>query len=270
MAATWVSVVPTFRPPPEVVTLVSILAESAPVIVSDDASPCTFDGTLRQLKDISRVTVIRNAHNRGIGRALNQGWKHAQRAGASWLLTVDQDSLLDKNYARILVDYADACVASGFIIGAIGSGDVKDASGPLTYPLRTVIEGNTTVQVTEEVVQSGTLWSVPGLEHIGGFTESFGMDAVDAAACLALRSQGHVIAVHPGVTLEHRIEGAQQVRILGRDVMVTGHSRARRTAIVRNRLRLFPHEFRLSPRHAVRTVRRSLMNVAAMPLRRRR
>ena len=264
------SVVPTFRPPPEVTTLIGILAESGPVVVSDDGSPCTFDATFRQLQNMSRVTVIRNARNQGIGRALNQGLEHARETGAPWLLTVDQDSLLDTNYARDLVDYARNCVAAGFAVGAIGSGAVTDASGPLRYPLRSMTRGERTLQVTEEVVQSGTLWSVAGLEEIGGFDESLGMDALDAAACLALRARGQLIAVHPGVALEHHIEGAQQVRILGRDVMVTGHSRARRTAIVRNRLRLFPHEFRLSPRHAVRTVRRSLVNVAAMPLRKRR
>ena len=104
MSAAWVSVVPTFRPPPEVTTLIGILGESGPVVVSDDASPCTFDATFRQLQNMSRVTVIRNAHNRGIGRALNQGFEYAQQAGASWLLTVDQESLLDTNYARDLVD----------------------------------------------------------------------------------------------------------------------------------------------------------------------
>jgi len=95
---------------------------------------------------------------------------------------------------------------------------------------------------------------------IGGFDEGLGIDAVDAAACLALRQRGFVIGVVPGIRVEHRIGAGRTVRIAGRSVMVTGHSPQRRTSMVRNRLRLFPAEFRQSPRHALRTLRRVAVN----------
>jgi len=47
---------------------------------------------------------------------------------------------------------------------------------------------------------------------------------------------------------------------LGRTVMVTNHSPARRATMVRNRLALAPAEFRQSPKHAFRTLRRVTVN----------
>lgn len=268
MAGGWVSVVPTFRPTEMTVDLVTTLAASGPVVVSDDASPCTFDPLLARIGEIAGVSIIRNTTNRGIGRALNQGLAHARDHDLQWLLTVDQDSHLDEGYAASMVDYAQTVGALGVRVGAVGAGRVLDASGPLTYPHTLFRAGTSDITVTEEVVQSGTLWSVAGLAEMRGFDESLGMDAIDAAACVRLRARGYRVVVHPNVVLEHQIEGAQQIRVFGRNVMVTGHSPTRRRSMVRNRLRLFPEEFTQSPRHAFRTVRRSVVNVLAMPLRR--
>lgn len=269
MAGRWVSIVPTFRPLPETVELVRTLAACGPVVVSDDGSPCTSDAVLAAIDSIPGVQVIRNGRNRGIGRALNQGLSIAQETGCRWLLTVDQDSSVDIGYAPSMVAYADELDARGVRLGAVGAGAVRDASGPLVYPTRAVVVSGVEMTVTEELVQSGTLWSVEALTALGGFDESLGMDAVDAAACLGLRVKGLQIVVDPSSGLDHRIEGARQVTILGRRLMITGHSSARRRAMVRNRLRLLPREFDESPRHAVRTIRRSLINYLAYPLRKR-
>ena len=269
VAGGWLSVVPTFRPSEETVNLIRVLAASGPVVVSDDASPCTSDRALSTIAEVPEVTLIRNARNHGIGRGLNQGLADARARNLRWLLAVDQDSQLEEAYAATLAEFADSLVSSGVKVGAIGAGQVLDASGPVMYPTRIDRHGGVDVTVTEEVLQSGTLWSVPALTHVGGFDESLGMDAVDAAACLALRAQGFVIALHPSLAFEHRIEGAQQLNLLGRKVMVTGHSAARRRAIVRNRLRLFPREFAQSPVHALRTLRRSAVNFVAVPFRRK-
>jgi hypothetical protein len=60
----------------------------------------------------------------------------------------------------------------------------------------------------------------------------------------------------PDRAVGHRLGAAEQVRLFGRTVVSTGHTPERRATIVRNRLRLFPAEFRESPVHALRTLRR--------------
>jgi rhamnosyltransferase len=250
------SVVPTYRPTESVTALVTALAEQTNVVVSDDASPCTADPILHSLESIPPVTVMRHQHNAGIARGLNDGVAAALIAGATWLLTVDQDTVLPAGYVDALTSVATSLVSSGVPLGAIGAQVIADASGSMTYPTR--IEGGAVV--TEEIIQTGSLWSVAALAEFGGFDESLGIDAVDAAACLRLRERGMVVAVAPGLSLSHSIGAARSISMFGRSVMVTGHSPKRRTTMLRNRLRLFPAEFKQSPTHAFRTLRRVGVN----------
>jgi len=251
------AVIPTYRPPDSMRELIdTLIPQVAEILVSDDASPCTFDPILRDAATKPKTLLTRHTANSGIARGLNDGLQAAQEADVPWLVTIDQDSRIDPHYVQELLETAQVRIALGEQLGAIGAETIQDASGELAYPTRPRTHGPT----TEELIQTGTLWSVPALIEIGGFDESLGIDAVDAAACLRLREHGYAIAMAPGLRIEHSIGSAQMVPFLGRSVMVTGHSPQRRTSMLRNRLRLFPAEFRQSPTHAFRTIRRVVTN----------
>ena len=262
-----VVVVPTFNPPanPNLEKLVTTLALSGfPVLVSDDASVVTHDPALHQLRDIPGVRITRHLRNKGIARGLNEGLELARTVGATWLLTVDQDSLVTSDYIPTLLNFANTInnqLWTDNPIGAVAPASISDASGEITYPT-TVLQTSraNSLLTTEEVMQSGALWNVQALDRVGGFDSDLAMDAVDAAACLRLREAGFVIAVTAEVTISHNLGAARQVRLFGRSVTVTGHSRSRRASIIKNRLTLAPAEFRQSPKHALRTLRRVAVN----------
>jgi len=247
------AVVPTFRPDAEsLLGLVqSLIGAGLPLIVTDDASPATFDPALHAVAGLG-VTVIRHEHNAGIARGLNDGLAFAASTGAQWLLTVDQDTVLPPGYVDSLLPFATPGV------GVVAAEHIADTSGLISYP--TKAKGG--LLVTEEVIQTGSLWSVAEMQGVGGFDETLGIDAVDAAACLRLREHRKHVVIAPGTTLAHNLGAARQVRIFGHTLLATGHSPARRTTMVRNRLRLAPAEFRQSPVHAFRTLRRIAVNVA--------
>lgn len=251
-----VGVIPTFQPEPSLLIRLQELQKSVDLlVVSDDASHCTSDPVLAAAA-AENVTVIRHAHNRGIARGLNDGLRLAADCGASWLLTVDQDTDLEEGHVSRLLDDAHARAATGVRVGAIGVPMIVDESGVMQIPGHPTAVGDE----TEELIQTGTLWSVAALQEIGGFDESLGIDAVDAAACLRLRENGYSVCLAQGTSVRHRIGAARIVRVFGREAMITGHSPERRTTMLRNRLRLFPAEFRQSPRHALRTLRRVSVN----------
>ena len=251
------AIVPVFGPDPSaLLSLVTVLVDSGvPTLVVDDASPERVDfGSLV----LAGANVSHHAVNAGIARSLNDGLAFAVEHGADWLLTVDQDTTLPAGYVDALLAVVNAHHERGHRrIGVIGAETIGDAAGDLHYPTREV-DGLLT---TQEVFQTGALWSVEALQLVGGFDEHFGIDAVDAAACLRLREAGFAVALAPRVRLEHRYGSGKKVRVLGRDVFATNHSPARRETMVRNRLRLFPRELRQSPVHALRTMRRLGMNV---------
>ena len=223
-------------------------------IASDDASPATFDDVLRR----SPVPVVRHEVNRGIARSLNVGLSAAQERNAGWLLTVDQDSQLPPDYANRLLATARAAQQSGLPVGVVAAETVSVSGTELRYPVREEA-GHL---VTAEVFQSGALWNVAALTQIGGFDETFGIDAVDAAACLRLRERGWRVVLAPELSFDHDYGSSRAVRVLGRTVMSTGHSPARRAGMIRNRLRLLPSEARQDPVQAWRSLRRVTMNTA--------
>ena len=258
MQQTVVAVVPTYCPVAEdLSTLIESLAtQTSRVVVSDDASPCTADPALLQVSSLA--TVIRHRRNAGIARGLNEGLAVAREQGAAWLLTVDQDSTMPAGHVDALVSAVSAAEAilGRNSVGVVGAGGLDDASGDVGYPV-TMIDD---IATTEEVFQTGSLWSVRALDEIGGFDEDLGIDGVDAAACLAMRAIDLHVVLAPDARIGHRYGSGRQVRILGRDVVSTGHGPARRESMVRNRLRLLPAEFAQSPRHAFRTIRRVSVN----------
>jgi rhamnosyltransferase len=259
------AVIPVYRPEGSALLALidSLTSSSVPVLVTDDASPCTFDHVMRAVADRG-VSMVRHPRNAGIARGLNEGLAFARERGSSWLLTIDQDSSLPSGYIEALLAAAPAesglwSDPSALRAGVIGAGIIGDASGDLRYPTHSE-QG---FSITEEVFQSGSLWSVKALTEVGGFDECLGIDGVDSAACLALRKAGYSVVVAPSVRLSHTLGSqARSVRILGREVVSSGHSPERRESMVRNRLRLAPAEFAESPMHALRTLRRLAMNTA--------
>ena len=250
------SVVPTFHPPLPVLDLLDGLCEHGPVVLSDDASPCTFDPLLRKATLRGNVDVVRHRSNAGIARGLNEGLAYALDQGASWLLTVDQDTRLAPDYIPRMLAWLSHIDSASTRIGVVGADHVLDGKARIRYPLLE-IHGLAT---TPEVIQTGSLWNVAALQRIGGYDESFGIDAVDAAACVRLREAGYLVVVQPGLSLQHTIGNSRTIHAFGRDIMVTGHSPARRSTMVQNRLKLFPEEFQQSPRHALRSLRRVFVN----------
>ncbi len=248
-------VIAAFRPERSLLHLAQeIQAEESIVAVVDDGSPCAYDDIFRSLPE--NVIVRRHARNAGIARSLNEGLHIATKRSVPWLLTLDQDSTPGTEMLTTLLTATRR--RAGAAVGAIAPGTVRIAGQCLSYPI-TPRHGLLT---THEVLQSGTLWNVAALNEVGGFDEGLCMDAVDAGACLALRQQDYVIGVCPEAEIDHHWGDARWIRAFGRDIAVTNHSSERRTTMVRNRLRLAPAEFRQSPVHAFRTLRRVAVSSA--------
>ena len=250
------SVVPTYRPSQNLLPLVENLRRHGPVIVSDDSSPCTVDPLLNELNEWDGVSVIRHAHNAGIARGLNDGLISALNRNATWLLTIDQDTELPDDHIPQFWAWLKDSEPLSSNVGVVGAAQVREGQGFIRYP-SVDVRGLAT---TPEVIQTGSAWKVHALQEIGGFDERFGIDGVDAAACVRLREAGYLVVVASGLSLRHSIGSARTFHVLGRDIMVTGHSPERRSTMLRNRLRLFPEEIRQSPRHAFRSLRRVVVN----------
>lgn len=250
-----VALVPTYKVTPLALPLIEHLSHVCPTLIVDDCSPCTSDPVLVKASQTG-ARVLRMPDRSGIARSLNRGLAFAQEVGAPWLLTVDQDTTISERHIEDALGFLNSDMGRRLRIGALGPARIqvdRHEINLINDPRREFLD-------VPELIQSGSLWNVQAMTSLGGFSDSLGMDGIDAEACLRLRESGYLVVALYELVIIHEIGNTRVRRILGRDVHITRHSRTRLNAMVANRLRLFPRELRQSPTHAFRTIRRVITN----------
>ena len=98
----------------------ALLAQVGHVVVVDDGSSQDPAPVLRQLEDLG-CTVERLAENSGIAAALNAGIAVALSSGEqpAFILTMDQDSLLDGGYVAAILPLDATDQLGDFFGGAL-------------------------------------------------------------------------------------------------------------------------------------------------------
>jgi rhamnosyltransferase len=83
----------TYNPDASVLGLIDLLLNDINyLIVVDNNSQGQSQNVISHIADDSRVRLLRNQENVGVGKALNQGVAIAKNMGYDWVLTFDQDT----------------------------------------------------------------------------------------------------------------------------------------------------------------------------------
>jgi rhamnosyltransferase len=252
------AVVSTFRPDPDVVGRLSVLAEQVDhVLVVDDGSPASAAPILASIEDAGHE-LVRNPTNRGIAVALNTGIRIALERGAEYVLTMDQDSTLDDGYVA-------ACVAAfAMTVPATRLGIVLSdrVNGQPAIPARRSPEG---LGLVDEGIQSGALISAECLRVAGLMDEALVIDCVDTEYCLRAADAGFKLAVAPGTDMQHTLGHRAPLRPFGiqlrhgdRIARYQYHSPFRQYYIVRNNIDLILRNVRKRPRWVGAVVKREI------------
>lgn len=160
----------------------------------------------RSLKlDIPNVYYIPLNENYGIAKALNAGFTLAKKLGFSWVLTMDQDSLLSQN---MLTGYTKFINNSHLKIGIVC---------PLlqVYRDEKVLRQDSYVQV-DEALTSGSLINMEAYDESGGFLEKLFIDEVDFEFCWHIRSLGYHIYQLNNVVMQHQLGETKEYTFFGR------------------------------------------------------
>lgn len=222
------------------------------VLIVDNGSGAPTQDVLRGFERMDGVLVERLGANLGIGRALNVGVAHARRDGFSWLLTMDQDSVVAADmlaaYARAVADQPDG----GTLVSL--SPAIEDEARP-----REAAHG---VERVRYAITSGNLVWVDVFDRVGTYDEALFIDCVDFDFCLRLRAAGHEI---------HRVADARMTHRLGEPSNVpravrryyARHSPTRRYYMFRNYLYLAERHIKRFPWFIVKL---GLLHLVLLPL----
>ena len=161
--------------------------------IVDNGSDAESLGVLEQLEWEPRITVERLGENRGVGYALNRGIERARQMGSAWLLTMDQDSVVDGSLietygAAIEQDPERVCLAPRI---TTNSRRKNAADGVISY-----------------AITSGNLVKVSLFDQVGGYDEDFFIDGIDFDFCLRLRGAGYAVHRVPGARMQHQLGDA--------------------------------------------------------------
>lgn len=246
------AVIVTFHP--DVARLARLVdamrAQGAAVLVVDNGSGAELAAALAG----HSATVLELAENRGIAAAINIGLDRARAAGASHLLTLDQDSTPAPGMMAALLAAEARLTAAGERVAAVGPVHVDPRSGQAAPFVRWEDGRPRFVQpeppagtvASDYLISSGALMPLAALEAVGGMREDLFIDGVDLEWCLRARSLGWSAHGAAAARLEHTI-GDRVVRLAGRPVAVHAPVRVyygTRNLLALARLPYLPRGFR--------------------------
>lgn len=179
---------------------------------------------------VEKVVLYKNHINEGIAAALSNIMEYASDNGYDWVLTLDQDSVLQPGiidvYRKAIYRFEHAGMFSCLI---------KDRN--FTDNNNAVQEKN--ISLVPYCITSGALTSVAAYEQTPGYDKSFFIDGVDFDLCYSLREQGYKIYRVNRLGLLHEVGHGENRRFLWKSIVVYNESPERVYYIARNRIKLY-------------------------------
>jgi len=221
-----------------------IVPQVRQTVIVDNGSSSQMTERMRELADEYDIHLILNHHNAGLADALNTGTRWAIAQGHHWVLTLDQDTVVQPNMVDSFTEVFRwypfperlAVIGSNYQDRTTGK-VLRDEAAPGQGPA---------IEIAA-VLTSGSLVSVDAFQAFGGFRADFFIDCVDFEYCLRARSRGFHVLMTSKPTMEHGIGHLTEHRLLWKTVGTSNHSPARQYFLARNSLILVREYFRKEP-----------------------
>ena len=237
--------------------LLSLVEQANKVWVIDNQPNYAFDKYLKGQKPCHRnnITLIENKKNVGLAAAQNQGIKLALEDGVDWVLLLDQDSILDKDFVKNMLK-AGHKYKNKKNIGFLTPRHEFDDGSPSvpTYSKGLFLRPKRYHMNLDEIddtilfgMASGSFIPRHTLEEVGLMREEFWIDYIDYEFSFRVRERGYRIIGVGGARLNHRLGVKNQLKILGKVFSFQVHPAFRRYTIYRNRIAVIKEYSTLFP-----------------------
>ncbi len=151
---------------------------------------------------------VHDPANGGLAPAYNYALRRAGESGQQWLLLLDQDTTLSRDYLSELVEWVRTLVAQpavAAIVPKLWAGSrLYSPEAPFLFQIRqqlssrhysVAMEATGVQQEPLTAYNSGAALRVPALQAIGGFPEEFWLDYLDHAVFQLLALRGFRLCV---------------------------------------------------------------------------
>jgi rhamnosyltransferase len=227
------AVVVTYFPDVQIVDrLKRITAQVAQTVVVDNGSSASCLEQITGFSKGSAIHLILNKSNEGLASALNTGVRWAIEHGYPWVLTLDQDTLIEPDMVELFAQ-AYRWYPCSEKIAVIGSNYRDKTTGKVLW--NAAADGSPAMEIPA-VLTSGSVVSTDAFQALGGFRDDFFIDCVDFEYCLRARAEGFHVLMTSRPAMEHGIGHRTQHRLLWRTFGTSNHSPVRQYFVARNTL----------------------------------
>ena len=162
--------------------------------------------TIEKIKTIDNAIYFAENRNLGVGYALNFAANYALNSGYSYLLTMDQDSIAQKDFVEHLFsafsEMDNTALAAPFFRNKYHTKSPPDEKFSDIFSTMT----------------SGNLLNLRIWKETGKFREDYFIDYIDIEYCFRLRKKGYLITQVNSAILDHNEANICKKRFLGRKV----------------------------------------------------
>lgn len=186
---------------------------------------------LTQIKKLSdyytNVIIEDGRNNKGIAFALNRILDWSQEENYEWVLTMDQDSICDKNLIKEYTNYLqqkDVALICPFIL--------NNNKYTLSEYERLKLSATTEIYDPVKCITSGCLTNVKIVTHLGGYNEKLFIDCVDVDLnCRVLQAKKRILRVNNTYLIQQMGKG-KKISLFEKLQFITGNDLFRRAKVV--------------------------------------
>lgn len=202
----------------------AVLVQAKHILIVDNGSD-NFEDIERLFSD--DITIIKNAKNQGIAKALRQIMEFGNKQGYIWVLTLDQDSIICSSLVKEYCKYVcrDDLQDVGMFTCLIKDRNFNDEK----YEKQ-----DTDVLEVPYCITSAAFTNVKKYFMTKGYDEKFFIDAVDFDICYSLREIGYRICRINMMGLYHEVGHGENRKFLWKEIVVYNHSPFRIYYMARN------------------------------------
>ena len=200
------------------------------VLIIDNGSNAETINQLRKVES-EKIKVIYNKSNIGIAKALNIGVEYSIKNNFYWTLTLDHDSVADKNMIFNMINTYNALTLS----------DKEKVVSIFPRVVEETFNDDKNFYVNEGYIYtshgitSGNLIKNEVFNKIGLFKEEFFIDYVDNEFCFRISKNNFKMITVNNAILLHNLGEPEKIKTPFGKFTTTNHSAIRRYYITRNR-----------------------------------
>lgn len=236
------AVVVTYHPDFDFINrLILVAAQVTKVVIVDNNSSSIIINKIREIASLLDVHLILNETNKGIATALNQGMMWAKEEGYAWVLTLDQDTVVEDFMLETIIDILKD-IEQKENVAIVGSNYLDEILQKFFIDPPKVCYDSWIEYKT--VITSGSLISVDAFQKIGTFRDELFIDLVDQEYCLRARKMGFKILISLKPIMKHALGTVNNRNFLWKKISIRTHAPFRiytqtRNSIVLSREYLF-------------------------------